>query len=62
MRLEELLKKEGLSSSEISELLYRINTEKQDDEKKIDISQKQAKRIYYRFKRDITPYISHCLI
>ena len=37
IRLEELLKKEGLSSSEISELLYRINTEKQDDEKKIDI-------------------------
>ena len=37
MRLEELLKKEGLSSSEISELLYRINTEKQDDEKKIDM-------------------------
>lgn len=37
MRLEELLKKEGLSSSEISELLYRINTEKQDDERKIDM-------------------------
>ena len=37
MRLEELLKKEGLSCSEISELLYRIYTEKQDEDKKIDM-------------------------
>lgn len=45
MRLEELLKKEGLSSSEISELLYRINTEKQDDEKKIDMYNRQYKKL-----------------
>lgn len=30
--------------------------------KEIDISQKQAKTIYYRFKNDISPFISHCLI
>lgn len=39
---------------------YRVMMEL--DEKKVDVSQKQAKRIYYRFKRDITPYILHCLI
>ena len=32
------------------------------DFKEIDISQKQAKTIYYRFKNDIAPFISHCLI
>ena len=39
---------------------YRVMMEL--DDKKIEISQKQAKRIYYRFKRDITPYVLHCLI
>lgn len=39
---------------------YRVMMEL--DEKKVDVSQKQAKRIYYRFKRDIAPYILHCLI
>ena len=31
------------------------------DFKDIDISQKQAKRIFYQFKRDIEPFILHCL-
>lgn len=39
---------------------YRVMMEL--DFKKIDISQKQAKTIYYRFKNDISPFISHCLI
>ena len=66
MRLEELLKKEGLSSSEISELLYRINTEKQDDEKKQDDGKKQDKSkqlsvpLLYRSNADSIPvrYVS----
>ena len=63
MRLEELLKKEGLSSSEISELLYRINTEKQDDEKKIDLYNKaiqEASRLgieeLYKLYKEIGNY------
>ena len=39
---------------------YRVMMEL--DLKGIDISQKQAKTIYYRFKNDIAPFISHCLI
>ena len=39
---------------------YRVMMEL--DLKEIDISQKQAKTIYYRFKNDIAPFISHCLI
>ena len=39
---------------------YRVMMEL--DLKDIDISQKQAKTIYYRFKNDISPFISHCLI
>lgn len=39
---------------------YRVMMEL--DFKEIDISQKQAKTIYYRFKNDISPFISHCLI
>lgn len=39
---------------------YRVMMEL--DFKEIDISQKQAKTIYYRFKNDIAPFISHCLI
>lgn len=39
---------------------YRVMMEL--DLKDIDISQKQAKTIYYRFKNDIAPFISHCLI
>lgn len=39
---------------------YRVMIEL--DFKEIDISQKQAKTIYYRFKNDISPFISHCLI
>ncbi len=38
---------------------YRVMMEL--DLKDIDISQKQAKRIFYRFKRDIEPFILHCL-
>ena len=63
MRLEELLKKEGLSSSEISELLYRINTEKQDDVKKIDMYNKaiqEASRLgieeLYKLYKEIGNY------
>lgn len=63
MRLEELLKKEGLSSSEISELLYRINTEKQDDKKKIDMYNKaiqEASRLgieeLYKLYKEIGNY------
>ena len=40
MRLEEILKKEGLSSFEISEMLYYINNKKQNDEKKINLYNK----------------------
>ena len=39
---------------------YRVMMEL--DFKEIYISQKQAKTIYYRFKNDIAPFISHCLI
>ena len=63
MRLEELLKKEGLSSSEISELLYRIDTEKQDDAKKIDMYNKaiqEASRLgieeLYKLYKEIGNY------
>ncbi|WP_413523098.1 RinA family protein [Lactococcus raffinolactis] len=38
---------------------YRVMMEL--DLKDIDISQKQAKRIFYQFKRDIEPFILHCL-
>ena len=38
---------------------YRVMMEL--DLKNIDISQKQAKRIFYQFKKDIEPFILHCL-
>ena len=38
---------------------YRVMIEL--DIKDIEISQKQAKRIFYQFKKDIEPFILHCL-
>ena len=38
---------------------YRVMMEL--DLKDIEISQKQAKRIFYQFKKDIEPFILHCL-
>ena len=63
MRLEELLKKGELSTSEASEMLYLIKTERKDDEKKIELynhaihqASKYGIELLYKIYKDTETY------